>query len=435
MNTNRLLTCALLLSIVGCQRIEEPTPTPTTDQWRRVQENLIDEAPAVEHEVGATFAEGIRLIGWDVEPDSVEVGEEATFTFYWEALEEVEDRWYIFVHLDSNTRQNLDHEAIDGLYPTVYWKPGDIIRDSITTTLSNDVTTEDVGVLIGFWRDDDRMEVSEPGQARVEEDGRLHVGSISASWTAPSYVIRRTTGAIDIDGRPGDRAWQRAARTPHWVHPNTGDDVSGVNTWAKLLWDDEFLYVLMNARDTDVWATIDTRDGDLWTEEVLELYLDARADGRDYLEMQINPLNTVFDAVFPQATGRDLESARAVDVAGLESAVWVSGSIDDREDRDRSWTAELRIPLAEIPGLALPIGAQTELALNFYRYDRDTDGEVQTAAWSSIGGGSFHNPARFGTATFEPPPPDQTGSGDGSDDDQTLRAPVRVDQPNRQGGR
>jgi hypothetical protein len=38
--------------------------------------------------------------------------------------------------------------------------------------------------------------------------------------------------------------------------------------------------------------------------------------------------------------------------------------------------------------------------VNFYRYDRPSNGEVNTLAWSPIGGGSFHKPERFGVATF-----------------------------------
>ena len=42
------------------------------------------------------------------------------------------------------------------------------------------------------------------------------------------------------------------------------------------------------------------------------------------------------------------------DMPGLESAVHVDGTINDNKDRDRGWTAELRIPWRSLEPLAMP---------------------------------------------------------------------------------
>ncbi len=405
MNASRsaLLTSVLLIAtaFASCQRIQEPVPTPTADQWRRVQENILGEAPVPQHPVDATFGARFRLIGWDIEPAAVELGSEFVLTFYWEALTAEPNRWQIFVHLDGNTRQNVDHDAIENLYPTVNWQPGEIIRDAVPIDLGDGFEPGEITVFVGFFAADVRLPVNDPGAGRLEEDGRLAVGTFEATWTPPAYEVRRATSRILIDGRPTDRAWSRAQRTDDWVHPNSGDALESMDTWAKMLWDDTYLYVLMNGRDTDVWATLQERDSDLWSEEVLELYVDAGDDGRDYLELQVNPLGVVFDAMFPDPSNRNLDVARGFDIAGLESAVYVSGTTDDREDRDRSWSAELRIPLTSIPGLApAPPNDGDAMRVNFYRYDRPDAETTRTAAWSPIGGGSFHQPRRFGMATF-----------------------------------
>jgi hypothetical protein len=39
---------------------------------------------------------------------------------------------------------------------------------------------------------------------------------------------------------------------------------------------------------------------------------------------------------------------------GLETAVHVDGTINDNKDRDRGWTAELRIPWRSLEPLAMP---------------------------------------------------------------------------------
>ncbi len=434
---------AATLALASCQRIEPPTPIPTADQWRRVQENLLDEAPTPQHVVGAEFDGQVRLIGWDVEPASVEVGDEATFTFYWEVLDTFDENWSIFVHLDSNTRQNLDHAAIQNLYPTMHWEAGQIIRDVVTTEIVDDTQPGAVRVLLGFFRgSDQRLTVTNPGSGTVQEDGRLLVGDFPVTWTAPTYEVAWATSPITVDG--DDNEWARIARTSNWVDPVSGDPVSGLHSWAKLLRDETSLYVWMHARDLDIWSTLTSRDANLWEEEVLELYLDPGQDGRDYVELQLNPLNTVFDAHFDDPANRDLAAARQFTIEGLETAVSVSGTLDDRTDRDRRWTAEVRIPIASVPGLAEALDGNLPVGMNLYRYDRPEGEDPSMVAWSPVGAGTFHNPVRFGSLTFAAQPPRpavQPGAVNGADNGAgsgegvpTIARPNQLERPTRRPG-
>jgi hypothetical protein len=388
--------------VAACQKRQEPVPTLTQDQWRRVQENLLPTAPdVVEHPVDAVFGDMVRLIGWDIDPDRTEAGQTVEITYYWEVLQPTTDRWHIFVHLDrGGTRQNVDHEAMGDIYPSVYWQPGQIIRDTTRFELVPGLGGGDVAVYVGLFRGDDRMPVTRAGQGTLEEDGRLRVGSFPSSWTAPSYQVRRATGTITIDGNLDEPAWGRARQTSDWVSPNDGTAVAP-GTWAKMLWDDDYLYVAIHATDRDIWSTITERDGDLWDEEVVEVYLDPGSDGRDYLEFQLNPLNTVFDAVFPRPNNRNLPVARAIDIAGLETAVAIDGTLTDRTDTDTAWTSEIRFPFAALPTMDGPPSNGDTMAVNFYRYDRSGDDGTRYYAWSPVGGGTFHNPERFGSVTFQ----------------------------------
>jgi hypothetical protein len=396
-----MLGAALLLS-TSCQRIEEPVPRLTQDQWRRVSENILQEAPGVQHPIDAVFGDRFRLIGWDMEPGQVGAGGEFTMTFYWECLQATTQRWHIFVHLDSSLRQNLDHEAVMSSYPTVYWQPGDIIRDTVRGTLNERTQEGAVQVLIGFFAGDERMAVTRAGEGELQEDGRLRIGSFQAA--SEPYEIRRWTGRFQLDGRLDEGAWRNAQQTEPWGDANTGDAQTPA-TWAKVLWDEEFLYVGMHADDPDIWSTLTERDGELWNEEVLELYIDAQRTGRDYLEFQVNPLGTVFDARFPRHTNRDWPSAAHFDLEGLELAVHVDGTVNERADTDRSWTVEMRIPHASLPGMPrVPPETGDRIRMNFYRYERSgEDNRTLYYAWNPVVSGSFHQPDRFGEAVFSGP--------------------------------
>lgn len=419
-----VFTGSLLLS---CQEQAEPVPILTQAQWQRIQEHVLDEAPAeIDFPVGAIFGERVELVGYDLDPGPrAEVGEELTITWYWRCIAPMEDRWEIFVHLDgaNGHRQNLDHEAVNGMYLALNWEPGQVVRDMQTITLDHGFGDTTATFFLGFWRrsDGQRLPISNPGPAELipdEAGGRLRVGSFETYRDVLTVEASYADTAPTIDGRLNERSWRRAPRTDNWLHPNSGEAVEGLTSHARVMWDTEALYVGLSARDTDIWSTITERDGDLWNEEVLEVYLDPQGDGANYIEVQVNPLGTVFDAIFPAPTNRDLPAARALNVEGMEVGHYVNGTLDDRDRRDNRWTAELRIPWSGLPDFEGPPADGTVISANFYRYDRPADGRVLTAAWSPVHGGSFHQPDKFGrirlTGAPAPTEPDDSSEGTGS---------------------
>ena len=398
--------CSIAMGLVSCQKRAEPVPSLTQLQWQRIQEHLLTEEPEVQFPVHAVFGDRIELIGYDLDPyPRVQVGGELTVTWYWRALTDIEDRWEIFCHLDSQPphRQNLDHEAIDGLYTAVNWEKDQIIRDRQTVTLDADFGNGEITILLGFWRrtDNTRLAVTDPGEGALAPEApgvppRLSIGTFESYREVETLEARHISEELTIDGRLTERSWRNAPRTERWVHPNSGDTISDLNTHGRAVWDEDALYIGLSARDTDIWATISVRDGNLWEEEVLEVYLDPGSDSRNYLEIQVNPLGTLFDALFPQPTNRDLPVARAHVVEGMEVGHYVNGTVEDRSRRDTRWSVELRIPWSSLPDFEGPPAEGMAIGANFYQYDRPDDGRTLTSAWSPVHGGSFHQPDKFG---------------------------------------
>ena len=65
-----------------------------------------------------------------------------------------------------------------------------------------------------------------------------------------------------------------------------------------MIYDDEYLYIAFIMEDQDVWGKkISWYPGDecLCLEEVAEVFIDPDGDGRNYIEVEINPLQTVMD--------------------------------------------------------------------------------------------------------------------------------------------
>jgi Carbohydrate-binding family 9 len=152
------------------------------------------------------------------------------------------------------------------------------------------------------------------------------------------------------------------------------------------------LLVRFDGRDAGVAATIRDRDGDLFAEDVCEVFLGPVTAPGLYYEFEINPLGTVFDAriASPDLDRRTMRVDRAWRCKGLRTR---------SRTRPGRWSASFSIPLGELSGGEGPAteGADACWRANFYRIDRSASGDEYTA-WQPTGKSpaDFHVPARFG---------------------------------------
>ena len=124
------------------------------------------------------------------------------------------------------------------------------------------------------------------------------------------------------------------------------------------LWSPLGLAVRFDVSDPSPWHTLVARDERLWTEEVVELFLDVGASGRSYAEVEWNPVNAVVDLWIDRADGR---FDRSWNVAGLESRVHPR---KDAAGRTTGWSVVSVLPWSALaakapPGTALPPGSAT----------------------------------------------------------------------------
>jgi hypothetical protein len=178
---------------------------------------------------------------------------------------------------------------------------------------------------------------------------------------------------------------------------------------AKLLWDNQNLYIGIDSQDTDVWTSLTERDAKLWTQEAVELMIDADGDGKSYIELQVAPNGTIFDTYLP--TYRKYEDAldpkrKPFDWnSKLKAAVKVDGTLNKREDQDKGWTVEIALPLADVngldkPGVKVPPTIGDKWRLNMYRLDAPKGKPQIAVGWSAPLVGDFHKLDRFGEIVF-----------------------------------
>lgn len=185
------------------------------------------------------------------------------------------------------------------------------------------------------------------------------VGSGVALVPAPrSYDAPRAESPPAIDGTLDDAAWQVAPWTEPFIDIR-GEDWAAPewDTRAKIVWDEDYLYVAARLEEPHLWATLTERDAILYREHDFEVFIDPDGDALAYYELEINALGTEFDLFLNRPYNRRGKANIAWDMVGLRSAVQLDGTLNDPSDEDVGWSVEIAIPWASLvppAGFTLP---------------------------------------------------------------------------------
>src|SRR5262249_22986691 len=191
------------------------------------------------------------------------------------------------------------------------------------------------------------------------------------------YVCYRTTGPMKIDGQLDEASWQAAPWTQEFV------DIEGdakpkprFRTRAKMLWDDEYLYVAAELEEPHVWGTLTNHDAVIFHDNDFEVFIDPNSDNHEYYEFEVNALNTGWDLFLKKPYKDGGPALNEWEIPGLKTAVQIKGTLNDPADCDEGWTVELAFPwkvLAEYAHRRTPPGEGDYWRVNFSRVEWLTD--------------------------------------------------------------
>ena len=223
--------------------------------------------------------------------------------------------------------------------------------------------------------------------------------SPSRSAAADGYQVRGAAAAAELLLRGDALSWEPALAVS-W-----GSDIYA--TTFRALWGVEGLFLRFDAVDPSPWHTLTERDDHLWTEEVVEIFIDPDGDGRNYAEIEINPHNAVCDLVIFTASP-NLRSDIDWDHEGIRPRV-----VPLRDDAGNTvgWTAVALLPwhgfamLPDSDGVTLPPVVGDAWRFNVFRIKRpggpgEPAKDAVYAPWSPTSGPSFHDPAAFRPLEF-----------------------------------
>lgn len=229
----------------------------------------------------------------------------------------------------------------------------------------------------------------------------------------PTLTVPRTATAPTIDGDISDAVWKQAACIPGLLparKATSKTDVEIQPTTVRVLWDEDFLYVAFDCTDDEVYSTGTLKhDDDIYSEDVCEVFLDGKGDGRQYVEIQVGPTGVNLDLMYLLSSeaelGPDLRlSSRVMSQERWGFREWeMAGLKTAAQKTDIGWSAELAIPAETImKRQGSKIFMPTEIRAHFMRYDWIPEAGKETRRliqqnWSPVLHGNPHNsPALMG---------------------------------------
>ena len=235
------------------------------------------------------------------------------------------------------------------------------------------------------------------------------------------YVAYRASSMIILDGKLNEPVWAAAA----WSDPFI--DIEGdsrprprFQTRAKMLWDDENLYVAAEMEEPDIWGTLTARDSVIFRDNDFEIFIDPDGDTHAYYELEVNALGTPWDLMLIKPYRDGGRAIDAWDIAGLQVGIDIRGTINRPGDRDDGWTVEVAMPwriLREAAPGRKPPQSGDRWRVNFSRVEWQvdaTDGRYgkrlkpgmkdplpeDNWVWSPQGAINMHMPERWGYVQF-----------------------------------
>jgi len=131
----------------------------------------------ITHPFTATFAEEIELLGYDVDARAIKPGETLRVALYWRALAPMRESYRVFVHVvgaENRRAGGVDVIPARGAFHTVYWKPGDTLRDVVHISIAPDALPGKYTLQVGLYP---LGKVNQPLTTR-EGDERVTIGTI-----------------------------------------------------------------------------------------------------------------------------------------------------------------------------------------------------------------------------------------------------------------
>jgi 4-amino-4-deoxy-L-arabinose transferase-like glycosyltransferase len=122
------------------------------------------EVPSIEHPLMAHLGEVVSLLGYDLQTDEIAPGDVLHLTLYWQAQQEMDVSYTVFVHLlDAQNRIWGQRDSVPdgGHYPTTAWLEGEVVEDEYEVAVDPAAPSGEYLIEVGLY------DAAQPGYPRL----------------------------------------------------------------------------------------------------------------------------------------------------------------------------------------------------------------------------------------------------------------------------
>ena len=208
---------------------------------------------------------------------------------------------------------------------------------------------------------------------------------VSARSGESPYYVPRIEGAIVLDGRMDEPAWQAIEPLPTTMHLPTFGAPPSERTEFRLAYDAKYLYFSCQAYDSDpdgIHMYSFQRDERSFRSDFCSIYIDTLNDEENALQFKTSP------------AGNRTDAHRSNDGEGSSNASW-DAFWDVAVFRDeRGWYAEMRIPFSSV--LFQAIDGRVVMGVSMLRnIARKNERHVHPAIPPDLGTSAFAKPSQM----------------------------------------
>ncbi len=241
-------------------------------------------------------------------------------------------------------------------------------------------------------------------------------------FNPPSYICKKTSMPLSvIDGNLDKEFWNQAQYTELFT------DIEGPSmpqprfaTKAKMLWDENNLYIGAELWGNEIWANQTEHDCVIFYDNDFEIFIDPDSDTQEYVEFEMNANNAYWDLLLTKAYRDHGSPINGLELKGIKTAVKIDGVLNDPSAQNVKWSVEVVIPfetLAECDIKRKPPVPGDYYRLNFSRvqwkidvennkYVKQTDSQTGKVlpednwVWAPTGVINIHYPELWGFLFF-----------------------------------
>ncbi len=118
------------------------------------------------------LGDSITMLGYDLAAATVGPGDSVSLTLYWQALEEIQHDYTVFVHLvgpDGGIVSQDDGQPDEGFYPTSRWHKGEVVRGEHVLTVPPVPAVDEYELRVGMYTVEDMQRLPVEGYAADQD--------------------------------------------------------------------------------------------------------------------------------------------------------------------------------------------------------------------------------------------------------------------------